>query len=135
MCKVRQIFFLAIYQGENGKQKIYETIPLNIAIERQKQGLSSVPDKNEKGDNLCPECPFLSPNDLVYVPTAEEKENLSRIDFSNLTNKQKKRLYNVNDFSATCYFTPNRIAKAIVAKEVDMNFDKAKNKVTGSFDY
>ncbi len=70
----------------------------------------------------------------MYVPTAEEKENLSRIDFSNLTNKQKKRLYNVNDFSATCYFTPNRIAKAIVAKEVDMNFDKAKNKVTGSFD-
>jgi len=122
--------FFAIYQDNSGKRS-FETIPLNEVIERQKQGLRPVPQENEKGGQLLF---HLSPNDLVYVPTEDERENSSRIDFENLTKEQMKRLYNVNDFSSTCYFTPNRIAKAIAAKEVDLSFDKEKNKVTGSFD-
>ena len=125
--------FFAIYQDENGKRS-FETIPLYIVIERQKQGLSSVPDKNEKGDNLCVDCPFLSPNDLVYVPTKDELNSNAIIDFENLTSEQRKRIYNVNDFSSTCYFSPNSIAKAIAPKEVDLSFDEKKNKTTGSFD-
>ncbi len=78
---------------------------------------------------------YLSPDDLVYVPTLEEQENHNNIDFTNLTNEQMTRIFFVNDFSgSTCYFRPNRIAKAIVEKEVDMNYDKKKNKTTGSFD-
>ncbi len=122
--------FFAIYQDNNGKRS-FETIPLNEVIERQKQGLKPVSQQNEKGGQLLF---HLSPNDLVYVPTEDERENSSRIDFGNLTKKQMKRLFNVNDFSHTCYFTPNRIAKAIAAKEVDLSFDNEKNKVTGSFD-
>lgn len=122
--------FFAIYQDNNGKRN-FETIPLNEVIERQKQGLNPIPQENEKGGQLLF---HLSPNDLVYVPTVDERENESKIDFKNLTKEQIKRLYNVNDFSSTCYFTPNNVAKAIAGKEVDLSFDKEKNKVTGSYD-
>ncbi len=122
--------FFAIYQDENGKRS-FETIPLNLVIERQKQGLSSVPDTNEKGEKLLF---HLSPNDLVYIPTADELANNAKIDFENLPIEQRNRIYNVNDFSATCYFSPNSIAKAIAPKEVDLSFDEVKNKTTGSFD-
>lgn len=126
--------YFAVYQGENGKRS-FETVPLNIIIERLKQGLDPVPEKNEKGQSLCPECPYLTPNNLVYIPTEEEKENILSIDFNNLTNEQIKRLYLVNDFSgSTCYFRPNYIAKSIVPKEVDMSYDNEKKKITGSFD-
>ncbi|MCG2462820.1 type II CRISPR RNA-guided endonuclease Cas9 [Flavobacteriaceae bacterium F89] len=123
--------FFAVYWDEKKQKRNYETIPLNIVIERQKQGLSSVPETDEKGNGLLF---HLSPNDLVYVPIKEELENNSNIDFGNLTNEQRQVLYNVNDFSSTCYYSPNSIAKAIAPKEVDLSFDEKKNKVTGSFD-
>ena len=126
--------FYAIYWGSQNQKRSFETIPLNIVIERQKHGLSSVPETNENGDNLCTECSFLSPNDLVYVPTIEEIANNATTDFGNLTSEQRKRIYNVNDFSSACYFTPNPIAKSIAPKEVDLSFDKEKNKLSGSFD-
>lgn len=122
--------YFAIYQDENGKRN-FETIPLNIVIERQKQGVSSVPEKNEKDVSLLF---YLSPNDLVYIPSQEELLNSGKINFENLTSEQRKRLYNVNDFSSTCYFSPNSISKAIAPKEVDLSFDKKKNKTTGSYD-
>lgn len=43
--------FFAIYVDNEGNRN-YETIPLNIVIERQKQGLPSCPELNEKGHNL-----------------------------------------------------------------------------------
>ena len=78
---------------------------------------------------------YLSPNDLVYVPTADEIESNHPIDFGNLDKEQIKRLFVVNDFSGeTCYFTPNQMAKNIAPKEVDLKFDAIKNKSSGSFD-
>ena len=117
--------YFGIYQGAN--KRSFATIPLNEVIERQKQGRSSVPEYNEKGDPLLFS---LSPNDLVYVPV--EGEIIEDIDFQNLSNEQKERIYNVNDFSSTCYFTPNRIAKAIFPKEVDLQ--RKGDKLSGSYD-
>jgi len=77
---------------------------------------------------------YLSPNDLVYLPNEEEIDNRINVNFHDLSSMQKKRLFNVNDFSSTCYFSPNRIAKAIIAKEIDLKFDIKTNKLTGSFD-
>ncbi|WP_423146269.1 type II CRISPR RNA-guided endonuclease Cas9 [Rubrolithibacter danxiaensis] len=129
--------YFAIYIDEK-ENRNFESIPLNIIIERQKQGENSVPEKKvieDKGQKKELNLFFhLSPNDLIYIPTVEERETLLRIDFSNLTKEQMKRIYNVNDFSTTCYFKPNYIAKAIVPKEVDMNYNKQKNKITGSYD-
>ena len=117
--------YFGIYQGKD--KRSFATIPLNKVIERQKQGLSSVPEYNEKGDPLLFS---LSPNDLVYVPI--EGEIIEDINFQNLSNEQKERIYNVNDFSSTCYFTPNRIAKAIFPKEVDLQ--RKGDKLSGSYD-
>ena len=117
--------YFGIYQGKD--KRSFATIPLNEVIERQKQGRSSVPEYNEKGDPLLFS---LSPNDLVYVPI--KGENIENIDFQNLSNEQKERIYNVNDFSSTCYFTPNRIAKAIFPKEVDLQ--RKGDKLSGSYD-
>ena len=117
--------YFGIYQGAN--KRSFATIPLNEVIERQKQGRPSVPEYNEKGDPLLFS---LSPNDLVYVPI--EGEKIENIDFQNFSKEQKERIYNVNDFSSTCYFTPNRIAKAIFPKEVDLQ--RKGDKLSGSYD-
>jgi CRISPR-associated endonuclease Csn1 len=102
--------FFAIYQDDIGKRS-YETIPLNIVIERQKQGLNSVPEINEKGSKLLF---HLSPNDLVYVPTEEEKGNSNSIDFSNLNKRQIERIYKVEKTSGVeCYFIRQDIAYLI----------------------
>lgn len=124
--------FYAIYWDSSMDKRVFETISLNVVVERLKQGLSPVPETNEHGDTLLF---HLSPDDLIYVPTEDEKVNINSIDFNNLTKEQKKRIFFVNDFSGvTCYFRPNRIAKAIKAKEVDLSFNEKKNILTGSFD-
>ncbi|MDP2414943.1 type II CRISPR RNA-guided endonuclease Cas9 [Daejeonella sp.] len=108
----------------------HETIPLRFAIKDEKEKILNRNNDVKDTDDYI----ILSPNDLVYVPTGDELNNNIVIDFANLTNEQKKRLYNVNDFSSTCYFTPNSIAQAIIAKEVDMHYDEKKSKIIGSFD-
>lgn len=98
--------FFAIYVNEEGK-RTFETIPLNIVIERQKQGLISVPETNEKGEKLLF---WLSPNDLVYLPTSDE------IDSGSLPVEIKmNRIYKM--VSCTGYvgdFIPAFVSNAIV---------------------
>lgn len=110
-CKAKQFvisesgtnLYFAIYEDED-RNRTYNTIPLNEVAERLKQGLSPVPEKNEK------EVPlkfYLSPNDLVYVPTEEEilmKE----------CKLNKNRIYKFIDSSGTtANFVPHRSASLI----------------------
>lgn len=105
--------FFAVYQDSEGKRN-YESIPLNIVIERQKQGLSSVPETNEKKDSLLF---YLSPNDLVYIPTSEERENSNAMDFGNMTKDQISRIYKIVSFTGNrLYAIPNSIASPIIDK-------------------
>ena len=105
--------FFAIYVGENGNRSC-ETIPLNIVVERQKQGLSSCPDTNDKGEKLLFD---LSPNDLIYVPTADEQDNPNMVDFENLDKEQVKGIYKVVSFTGNrLYAIPLSVAKTIVDK-------------------
>ncbi len=133
--------FFAIYQDEKGNRK-YETIPLNEVIEHQKQVAhfpknerTEIPIKNvfkERGKEVPVQFLFfLSPNDLVYVPTNEEFENPSLVNFDSLTKVQVRRVYIVNDFSTAIYFTPNALAICIRENEVDYKFNVIKKKVTG----
>ena len=99
--------FFGVYQGKG--KRTYATIPLNEVIERQKQGLSSVPERNEKGEPLLFS---LSPNDLVYVPM--EGEATETIDFSNLSKEQKERIYKTVSFTGNeCHFVKSTIASLI----------------------
>jgi CRISPR-associated endonuclease Csn1 len=105
--------FFAIYQDENGKRN-YKTIPFNEVIERQKQGLSAALEIDENGNRLL----FtLSPNDLVYLPTEDEKENLTIINFEKTSNDQILRVYKCVSFTGNrLYAIPNNIATSIVDK-------------------
>jgi len=112
--------FFAIYTDDNGNRS-YETIPLNIVIERLKQGLNEVPESKiieEKGEKkeLCLLF-HLSPNDLVYVPTEDEKENIRAMDWENLDKEQLKRIYKIVSFtSSRLYAIPVNVATSIVNK-------------------
>ena len=107
--------FFAIYEEEKTDEKTgevkrvrsYDTIPLNVAIERQKQGLPSAPDK----DGI-PAKYVLSPNDLVYVPTQDELEK--GIVMSNL---DKERIYKMVSCTGNrSFFIKVNVAKSIVDK-------------------
>ncbi|HZH69547.1 MAG TPA: hypothetical protein VFD80_03760, partial [Flavobacteriaceae bacterium] len=104
--------FFAIYWDEKQQKRVFDTIPLNIVIERQKQGLSSVPEVDGKGNRLLF---HLSPNDLVYVPEQGEflDENKINVD----------RLYKmVSSTGAECHFIKHNISSLI------KNYD-AKSKI------
>lgn len=113
--------FFAVYADEKGKRS-FETIPLNKAIERQKMGLISAPEQNEKGDKLLF---ILSPNDLVYLPTEEQRKNgIHTID--------KERIYKmVSCTGNTCFFINNVIAKSIVNKMEFSALNKMERAITG----
>lgn len=105
--------FFAIYQDMKGK-RTYETIPLNIIIERQKQGLDSVPHLNEEGHQLLF---YLSPGDLVYVPDIEERNDGNLKSREALSKKQLERIYKVVSFTGNrLYAIPHSVADVIVDK-------------------
>lgn len=121
--------FFAVYAKQNGKRN-YETIPLNIIIERQKQGVASVPEKNEEGSNLLF---FLSPNDLVYVPTEEEREDVQRVDFANLSVRQKSNIYKVVSFTGNqIFFVLQSVATSIVNKVEFSSLNKMERAIDGT---
>lgn len=100
--------FFAIYQKQDSKRS-FESIPLNIVIERQKQGLSPVPEQNPKGDQLL----FtLSPNDLVYVPTQEE--SIKNFNITDRSAEHLNRIYKmVSCTGAECHFVKAPMASLI----------------------
>jgi CRISPR-associated endonuclease Csn1 len=100
--------FFAIYADENGN-RTYATIPLNIVIERLKQGLQEVPDRNDKEHSLLF---HLSPNDLIYVPTKEDIESQAPVNIENI---RPSRIYKMVSCTGNqCFFVPNNIASPIV---------------------
>ena len=111
--------FFAIYKDANGKRN-YASIPFNEVVESQKQSAiakekpQSVPQKNDVGDGLLF---HLSPNDLVFVPTIEERESLNLVNFNNLKKEQLNSIYKVVSFTGNrLYSVPFRVAKSIIDK-------------------
>src|SRR5690606_11532401 len=97
--------FFGVYEDNQGKRS-YGTIPLNLVIERQKQGLNSVPETNERGHRLLFS---LSPNDLVYVPNEDEDIDEGNLDVN--------RIYKVVSFtSGRLYVVPQIVSTVIVDK-------------------
>ena len=113
--------YFAIYEDEEGKRS-YRTIPLNEVVERLKQGLSPVPEKNDKGILLKF---YLSPNDLVYVPMEEEI-------LSDICSLDKERIYKmVSSTGIQCMFIPSRVAISIVNKMEYSSLNKMEKAITG----
>ncbi len=115
--------FFAVYIDDDGKRN-FETIPLNIIIERLKQGYEAVPEKNEKGHRLLF---HLSPNDLVYLPTEEEiiNRNIS-------IPLDKNRIYKMVSCTGNeSHFIPFYIANPIVKTTELGSNNKAQRAWTG----
>lgn len=98
--------FFAVYLDSDGKRN-YESVPLNIVVERLKQGMSPVPETNENGDRLLF---HLSPNDFVYVPTEEELES-GRVNMP-IDNSRIYKMVSVSSYQ--CFFVPYFVASPIV---------------------
>lgn len=115
--------FFAIYGSPKGR--VFETIPLNVAVERKKQGLCPVPEQDKDGNPLRFS---LSPNDLVYVPSPEEMENEN---FS-IHELRVEGIYKmVSSTKQYCLFVPHRIATVIAdKKELE-----AQNKMERAVDF
>ena len=117
--------YFGVYQGKD--KRSFATIPLNEVIERQKQGLPSVPEYNEKGDPLLFS---LSPNDLVYVPI--EGEIIEDIDFQHLSKEQKEKIYKTVSFTGNqCFFIREIVATPIVNKMEYSPLNKMERSITG----
>lgn len=124
--------FFAIYRTETidketGRTvfgRAFETVPLNVVIERLKQHLAPVPEQNENGDRLLF---WLSPNDLVYVPTPDEIESghvSEPVD--------KSRIYKmVSCTGVECHFVPFNVAMPIVNKIEFSPMNKVGRALTG----
>jgi CRISPR-associated endonuclease Csn1 len=105
-------------------------------VESQKQSAAlkqkpqSVPLKNNKGDDLVF---HLSPNDLVYVPTQDEIENPSIVDFNKLNKEQVNRIYKCVSFSGIqCFFIKSEVATSIVNKVEYTSLNKIENAIDGT---
>ncbi len=98
----------AVYENEKGK-RYFETTPLELAIERVKQGLNPAKEQAKSEYNL----QFtLSPNDLVYLPDSEESE--SGINWNDL---DYNRIFRVKSFTGSrISFIQNNVSKSIVDK-------------------
>ncbi|WP_267402825.1 MULTISPECIES: type II CRISPR RNA-guided endonuclease Cas9 [unclassified Chryseobacterium] len=117
--------FFVIYEDKNGKRS-YETIPLNEVIERQKQGLSVVDLKRTNDFYLCP-------NDLVYIPSDDEIENVNTINFEKFTKEQNEKIYKVVSFSGSqIFFVRQDISVSIVNKAEFSTLNKMERSIEGS---
>lgn len=120
--------FFAIYEDKDGNRN-YETIPLNIVIERLKQGLKEVQERKiimEKGEEKEFNLLFsLSPNDLVYVPTEDELENGIIPSTFNA-----ERIYKIVSFTGNrLYAIPYYVSKPIIDKIEYTLLNKTENDI------
>ncbi len=112
--------FFAIYWDDKKQKRTFETVPLNAVIAHQKlvanlpkSERTPIPVDAQKGKFLF----ALSPNDLVFVPTDEELENPSLVDFQKLSKEQISRIFKVVSSTGNrLYGIPNSIAKPIMNK-------------------
>lgn len=119
--------FFGIYSNEDNK-RCFETIPLNIVIERKKQGLNPVPTEDDKKNKLL----FtLSPNDLVYLPNEDEnfQNNLQIINSEKI---RVENIYKVVSFTGNqIFFIACNVSMSIVNKQEFSTLNKMERSLDG----
>ena len=113
--------YFAIYEDME-RVRSYSTVPLDEVAERLKQGLSPVPEKN---DNDVPLKFYLSPNDLVYIPSEEDL-------LTDTVVLEKDRIYKmVSATGKECLFLPYSVASIIYNKFEFESLNKMGRALTG----
>jgi CRISPR-associated endonuclease Csn1 len=117
--------YFVIYESKDGKRS-YDSVPLNIVIERLKQGL---PPVELKGENDF----YLTPNDLVYVPNIDENENFPINKQIELTKERIQNIYKVVSFSGNqIFFVRHDVATSIVNKAEFSTLNKMERAIDGT---
>ena len=82
--------------------------------------MANAPETDENGKQLL----FtLSPNDLVYVPTEEERKSNVRINFNKSSKEQNTRIYRMEKASGKeCYFIQHNISSLIIQYDAKSKF-------------
>jgi len=104
--------YFAIYSDIEGKRN-YETIPLNVVIDRLKIGEQPILNEklDEKGSQLTLLF-YLNPNDIVYIPTQEQIERGIKIAIEDI---DKKRIYTfISSSGNRADFIPANSATTII---------------------
>lgn len=111
--------FFAVYRKEDGSRS-FGTIPLNVVVDRLKNKEIPVPETDGNGNRLIF---WLSPNDLVYLPTADELES-GRVTLP----LDKSRIYKmVSCTDNECHFVPACIAVPIL-KTIELGSNNKSQK-------
>lgn len=106
--------FFAVYEsiqedeatGKQVRKRTFATIPLNEVIKRKKQGLPAAPEDSKGNLPIF----VLSPNDLVYLPTEEER-NSGKI----IQPLDRERIYKmVSCTEGECHCIPEYVANPIL---------------------
>ena len=117
--------YFAVFESKEGKRS-YDSIPLNVVIERLKQGLPPVDLKSENDF-------YLTPNDLVYVPNEDEKINISVSKQIEITKENRQNIYKVVSFSGNqIFFVRNEIATSIINKAEFSTLNKMERALDGT---
>lgn len=122
--------FFAVFE-KDGKRS-YLTIPLNVMIDCQKkygnqwkQNIESYLKEKDLVEKDVQLLFILSPNDLVYLPTAENLEKES-------ADIDKSRIYKmVSGSGYQCFFISEVVAKTVVDKVEYSPLNKAEKAITG----
>jgi len=125
--------FFAVYQDETGNRN-YESVPLNYVVESLKQGLPPVALKkiDQRSGEESHMLFYLSPNDLVYVPTTEELNSQGSINLTTLNSDQRKQIYKfVSCTENVGYFVPHTYSSPIQKNEMGTN-NKSQNTIDGN---
>jgi CRISPR-associated endonuclease Csn1 len=117
--------YFAVFESKEGKRS-YDSIPLNVVIERLKQGAHPVDLKSENDF-------YLTPNDLVYVPNEDERINISVSKQIELTKEKRQNIYKVVSFSGNqIFFVRNEIATSIINKAEFSTLNKMERALDGT---
>lgn len=108
--------------GEITIKRSFDTIPLNVVIERFKQGLPAAPEQDGRAPIF-----VLSPNDLVYVPKAEEIGK----DIESLTIDYDRIYKMVSATGNRAFYVKVNIANSIVDKFEFSPLNKMERSLTG----
>ncbi|MBW1619638.1 type II CRISPR RNA-guided endonuclease Cas9 [Empedobacter falsenii] len=103
--------FCGFYQ--NGTDRKFYIPTLRESVQNLKDGFEPCP-VTHPDDTDFKLIFVLNPNDLVYVPTEEEKENPNLIDFSKMKKEQLNRVYKFTDGSGTTMnFVPSNVSSLL----------------------
>lgn len=102
-------FHFRITKNEDSRD--YETIPIRVALQIEKENFGK--EQTQNNNEI-----ILSPNDLVFVPLKTDEI----VDFDNLTNHQIKRIYRfISCTDKEAHFIPYSNATEIIKNENGTN--------------